>query len=137
MVDLAGEGGGGKTWAEFSLASCGIWDVFACSSTATRAIDKRRPQQDSAHQVGPEITLHRILMVVVSCCTWGEDVWGGIFCPQTLEMFWPTLQQPAELWTNGCETHSSNSPCCNYTHSSLQLTVLYSYTVLSLHGHAS
>jgi len=27
---------------------------------------------------------------------------GGIFCPQTLEMFWPILQQPTEIWTNGC-----------------------------------
>jgi hypothetical protein len=33
-------------------------------------------------------------------------------------MFWPTLQQPAEQWTNGCKTHSS-STCCNSTHSSL------------------
>jgi hypothetical protein len=25
------------------------------------------------------------------------------------------LQQPAELWTNRCETHSSNSTCSNST----------------------
>ena len=61
------------------IFTCGIWDVFACSSTATRAIDKRRPQRDSAHQIGPEIPIHRILMVVVSCCTWGEDVWAEFF----------------------------------------------------------
>jgi hypothetical protein len=36
----------------------------------------------------------------------GEETLDGLFCPQTLEMFWPTLQQPAELWTNGCESHT-------------------------------
>src|SRR5271155_5363556 len=40
---------------------------------------KWRPQQDSVHQIGPEIPLHGILMVVVSCCTGSEDVWAEFF----------------------------------------------------------
>jgi hypothetical protein len=39
---------------------------------------------------------------VIDALQRGEGTLGGIFCPQTLEMFWPTLQQPAELRTNGC-----------------------------------
>ena len=41
-------------------------------------------------------------MQVIDALQRGEGTLGGIFCPQTLEMFWPTLQQPAELRTNGC-----------------------------------
>ena len=51
-------------------------NVFACGTTTRRAMGKRRPQQDSAHHMGPEIPIHRILMVVVSCCTGGEEVWA-------------------------------------------------------------
>jgi hypothetical protein len=40
---------------------------------------KQRQQQDSAYQIGPEIPLHGILMIVVSCCTGGEDVWADFF----------------------------------------------------------
>jgi hypothetical protein len=74
-------------------------NVFGCSTTTRSSMGKRRPQKDSAHQIVPEIPIHGILMVVVSCCTGREDVWAEFF---TLEMFWPAWQQPAELWTNGC-----------------------------------
>jgi len=40
-------------------------NVFACSTTTRGAMGKRRPQRDSPHQMGPEIPLHRILIVVV------------------------------------------------------------------------
>jgi hypothetical protein len=153
-----------KLWAEFF--TCGIGDVFACSSTAKGAMDKRRQQRDSSHQIVPEIPLHGILMVVVTCCTGGECAWAEFFTlrnwrcfclwvsnqrcydktettagfsalnrsrfnplrcsdcrlmlykvvkklwaefywPQTLEMFWLTLQQSAEIGTNGCTGGSS------------------------------
>jgi hypothetical protein len=42
-------------------------------------MDKRIPQRDSGHQIGPEIPLYGILMLVVSCCTRGEDVWAEFF----------------------------------------------------------
>ena len=42
-------------------------------------MEKWRPQRDSALQVGPETSLHGILMVVVSCCTGGEEVWAEFF----------------------------------------------------------
>ena len=90
-------------------------------------------QADSAHQVGLKTTLHTVLIAGYWCCTrWWRNfgAFGDVLA---------NLQQPAELWTNGCETHSSNSTCCNSTHSSLQLTILYTvlYTVLCLHGDAS
>src|SRR5271168_2839374 len=40
-------------------------NVFACSTTTRGAMGKRRLQRDSPHQMGPEILLHRILIVVV------------------------------------------------------------------------
>jgi hypothetical protein len=54
-------------------------NVFGCSTTTRSSMGKRRPQKDSAHQIVPEIPLHGILMVVVSCCTGGEDVWAEFF----------------------------------------------------------
>ena len=74
-----------KVWAE-SFA-CGIWDGFASSSTTRAAMGKQRLQLDSTHQIGPEIPFHRILMGVVGCGTGGEEVLGGIFRPQELEIF--------------------------------------------------
>jgi hypothetical protein len=62
---------------------------------------KWRPQLDLARRISLETPLTRFLIVVARGIKGGEDVRGGIFCSQTLEMFWPSLQQPAELWTNG------------------------------------
>jgi hypothetical protein len=39
---------------------------------------------------------------VVDVLQGGEEALAEKFCLQTLEMFWPTVQQPAERWTNGC-----------------------------------
>ena len=61
------------------IFNCGIWNTFACSSRTTGAMDQRTPQLDSTHQKGPEIPIHRILMLVVGCCTGGEETLGGIF----------------------------------------------------------
>jgi hypothetical protein len=67
-------------------------------------MDKRMAQGDLTHQIGPEIALYGILMVVVRCLHRRWRCEGGIFHPQKLEMFWLTWQQPAELWTNGCHS---------------------------------
>ena len=83
------------------IFSCVIWNVFACSSTTKGDMAKWRPQLDLAHLIGLETPLTRFLIVVERGITGGEDVQGGIFCSQTLEMFWPSLQQPAELRTTG------------------------------------
>jgi hypothetical protein len=85
-----------KLWAEFF--TCGIWDGFASGSTTRAAMGRRRLQIDWAHQKGPEIPFHRILMLVVGCGTGGEEVLGGIFHSQKLEMFPLVAQQPAVLW---------------------------------------
>jgi hypothetical protein len=64
---------------------------------------KRRLQLDSAHQKGPEIPFHRIIMLVVGCDTGGEEVLGGIFHPQELRNwrdFHLVTQQPAVRWLN-------------------------------------
>ena len=74
-----------KQLAEFF--TCGIWDGFASGSTTRAAMGRRRLQIDWAHQKGPEIPFHRILMLVVGCGTGGEEVLGGIFRPQELEIF--------------------------------------------------
>ena len=62
---------------------------------------KQRPQFDSARQIGPEIQLHEILMVVVGCGTEGKERMGGIFHPQKSKTFWLVAKQPEELSTNG------------------------------------
>jgi hypothetical protein len=31
-----------------------------------------------------------------------KKLWSEIFAFRLLEMFWPTLQKPAERWTHGC-----------------------------------
>ncbi len=41
-----------------------IGNSLACSSITSDAIDKQRPQQDSAHQIGVETPLTDFLMVV-------------------------------------------------------------------------
>jgi hypothetical protein len=77
------------------------WERFACSSTTKEATEKWRPQLDSKRQIGPEIPLHGILMVVGSGSRGGNKKVGGIFPPQNLGMFLHTSPQPAGLWRNG------------------------------------
>jgi hypothetical protein len=36
------------------IFACGIWNIFACSSTTRGAMNKWRPQPDSARQIGLE-----------------------------------------------------------------------------------
>jgi hypothetical protein len=42
-----------------------FWNVYACYSTTKAVIDKWMAQPDSAHQIGLEPTLHRVLIVEV------------------------------------------------------------------------
>jgi hypothetical protein len=44
----------------------------ACGSTTIVLMDKRRPQLDSRHQIGPETTLHKVLIIVESGSRGGE-----------------------------------------------------------------
>jgi hypothetical protein len=54
-------------------------NVLAWCSTTKGQMDKWKPQLDSLHKNGLEIPLHKILMVVVGCCTGGEEVWAEFF----------------------------------------------------------
>ncbi len=58
-----------ETWRDF--LSSEIRNVFACSSTTSDAMDKWRPQLDSARQIGPESTLTDFLIVVEAWFTGG------------------------------------------------------------------
>jgi len=60
----------------------GICAVFACTPTTRAVMDKQRLQPDLTHQKGPELPFHRILMIVVGCCTGGEEVWEEFFTPK-------------------------------------------------------
>ena len=67
---------------EFLLAEFG--NVFACGATTSSLMDKRRPQLDSACQIGPGSTPHEFLTVVVMVLRGGEVCWmeffvGGVF----------------------------------------------------------
>jgi hypothetical protein len=48
-----------------SLGACvSQFFVLACSIRTNGPMDKRRPQADSAHQIGLKLTLHAFLIVV-------------------------------------------------------------------------
>ena len=81
-----------RCWLEWFLTS--RRPAFACTSTTNVPIDIRRVRADLGHRTGPEIPLHRILRIAVSCCTGGEELYK-------LEMFSLVAQQPAVLWQNG------------------------------------
>ena len=91
-------------------------------------MDKWRAQLDLAHQMGPEIPLHGILMVVVSYFTGGEEVWAEFFALKNWTYFrlWLTNQLvygkmddtggfSASNWSK------TNSLCC----SDCRLVMLY------------
>jgi len=65
--------GGETSWRNFSPS--GIGDGFACITTTSDPINKRRPQRDSAHQIGLKPTLHAFLIVVESGDTGGWKSW--------------------------------------------------------------
>ena len=69
------------------LLSCRIWNVLACGSRATGAMDKQSLQLDLAHQKGPEIPLHGIIVLVGGYCTGGEISLGGIFTRGIFNLF--------------------------------------------------
>jgi len=48
------------------IFTCGIWDIFTCSSTTKGAIAEWRPKLDSTRQRGTEATLEAFLIVVES-----------------------------------------------------------------------
>ena len=92
-------------WWRFNLVAIGSnfcvprFFVLACNTTTSNPIDKRRPQADSAHEIGPKTTLQGVLIVVESVGTVGKTRAGGIFHSHPIL---PVPQQPALLWTNGC-----------------------------------
>jgi len=69
------------------IFTCGIWNVLACGSRTTGAMYKQRLPLDSAHQEGPEIPFHGILMLVGGCCIGGEISLGGIFTCGIFNLF--------------------------------------------------
>ena len=54
-----------------SLAG-GILSVFACGARTSSPMDKRKPQLDSARQIGVETVLTEFLMVGCTDCTGGR-----------------------------------------------------------------
>ena len=56
--------GENKSCRNFSAPEIG--DVFVNGATTSYAMVKQTPQLDSARRIGPETTLHEILMVVES-----------------------------------------------------------------------
>jgi len=74
-----------------------IGDVFACGSTTTIAMVKRRPRRDSTHQIGSEIPLHGVLIVVGTCSTGWRNKFGRNFLPSEFGMFLLVAPQPKVL----------------------------------------
>ena len=55
---------------------------------------------DSAHQIGPDSTLHTVLIVAESGVGGGGITVGGIFHSVKLGMFWLVSPPPMVLWTD-------------------------------------
>ena len=91
-------------WALFILYTLSLGLEFSVSfahnSTTNDAIDKQRPQFNSAHQIGSETPWIASLVVVAKGITAGKESLGGIFHPQKLMMFLAAKPQPVELWKN-------------------------------------
>jgi hypothetical protein len=71
IVAESGDKGGEKSWRNFSSSEIG--NVFACTTTTSDPIDKRKVQTDSAHQIGLKPTLQAVHAVQGS-----EETLGGI-----------------------------------------------------------
>jgi len=92
--------GGRRRWERnFSLAELG--DALACGSVTKGTMDKRRPQLDSAVQIGPETTLQDILIVVKNGGRGGRIKAAGIFHSQKLGAQGLVTPQAKELYANG------------------------------------
>jgi hypothetical protein len=61
--------------------------VLACTTTTSDPIDRRRPQADSAHQIGLQPTLHAVLIVGGDAVQGGEKTLGGIFGSGVFNLF--------------------------------------------------
>jgi hypothetical protein len=62
-----------KGWRNFSCSEIG--DVFACTTTTSNRINKRRVQAYLAHQTGLKTTIHAVLIIVESGDTGGWKSW--------------------------------------------------------------
>ena len=65
-------GGKGENKSSRNFSAPEIGNAFAYSYTTKGAMDKRRWQADSAHQIGPETTLQDFLIVVENGGKGGE-----------------------------------------------------------------
>src|SRR5271154_5701947 len=63
-------------------------------------------QLDTTGQIGPEIPFHGILMLVVSGCTGGEEVWAEFLLAE-FGMFLLVAKQPAVLFSRISLTESN------------------------------
>ena len=71
---------------------------LACNTTTSDPIDKRRPQADSAHEIGPKTTLQGVLIVVESGGTVGKTKAGRNFSPLEIgNVFTPTSTTSAPM----------------------------------------
>jgi len=70
---------------KFSTSEIG--NIFACISRTKTAMDNRRPQPDSEHQIGPGMPFHRVLTVVGTWYTGGRNKSGRKFYLRNLGRF--------------------------------------------------
>jgi len=74
---------------------------LACNTTTSNPIDKRRPQADSAHEIGPKTTLQGVLIVVESGGTVGKTKAGRNFSPSEIGNVFActsTTASPMDKW---------------------------------------
>jgi len=64
-------------------------------------MDKRRPQLDSAHQIGLMSHPHESSDCSVDGLYGGQSCWGGIPKIRNGGMFSMAERQPVAVWTNG------------------------------------
>jgi hypothetical protein len=76
--------GGWKSLLWLHKFSPPSFECFGCSATTKGAMDKRRPQADSAHQIGLETSLVDFLIVGWWCFIDGWKYWPEFFTPECL-----------------------------------------------------